>query len=105
MSLASIESGIVAVAKKIKAGIEVAGEDALKLAGFLQANQAEITGLAALAGSKTSNVVATSQQVLGEVITAVKSTSDAAVANGFNVPLTAAAVAAVKALIKDLEAL
>jgi hypothetical protein len=63
MSIASIESGIVAIAKKIKAGIEIAGEDALKIAGFLQANQAEITGLAALAGSKTSNVVATGQTV------------------------------------------
>ena len=105
MSIASIESGIVAIAKKIKAGIEIAGEDALKIAGFLQANQAEITGLAALAGSKTSNVVATGQTVLGEVITAVKSAGDAASANGLSVSLNASVIAEVKAIIKDLEAL
>lgn len=105
MSLSSIESGIVNVAKKIKAGLETAGEDALKLAGFLQANQAEITGLAALAGSKTSNVVATGQTVLGEVISAVKSAGDAASANGLSVSLNAEVIAAVKAVIKDLEAL
>jgi hypothetical protein len=105
MSLASIESGIVAIAKKIKEGFQVAEGDAIKLASFLQQNQATITGLAAIAGSKTSNVAATSEAVLGEVITAVKASGDAAAANGFNVPLTAAAVAAVKVLIKDLEAL
>jgi len=105
MSIASIESGIVAIAKKIKAGIEIAGEDALKIAGFLQANQAEITGLAALAGSKTSNVVATGQTVLGEVITAVKGAGDAASANGLSVSLNASVIAEVKAIIKDLEAL
>jgi hypothetical protein len=101
----SIESGIVAAAKKIKAGLETAGEDALKLAGFLQANQAEITGLAALAGSKTSNVVATGQTVLSAVITAVKGASDAASANGLSINLDATVIASVKAVIKDLEAL
>jgi hypothetical protein len=105
MSIASIESGIVSVAKKIKAGLETAGEDALKVAGFLQANQAEITGLAALAGSKTSNVVATGQTVLGAVITAVKGADDAASANGLSVALKASVIAEVKELIKDLEAL
>jgi hypothetical protein len=105
MSIASIESGIIAVAKKIKAGIELAGEDALKVAGFLQSNQAEITALANLAGSKTSNVVATGQTVLGAVISAVKGASDAASANGLSVSLDATVIAAVKAVIKDLEAL
>lgn len=101
----SLESSLIAAAKKVKAGIEEAGEDALKLAGFLQANQAEITGLAALAGSKTSNVVATGQTVLSAVITAVKGASDAASANGLSVNLDASVIAAVKAIIKDLEAL
>jgi hypothetical protein len=101
----SLESGIVAAAKKVKAGIEEAGEDALKLAGFLQANQAEITGLAALAGSKTSSVVATGQSVLGAVITAVKGAGDAASANGLSVPLNASLIAEVKAVIADLEKL
>jgi hypothetical protein len=105
MSIASIESGIIAAAKKIKAGFEAAGEDALKLAGFLQTNQAEIMGLATLAGSKTSNVVATGQTVLGAVITAVKSAGDAANTNGLSVTLDATVIAAVKAVIKDLEAL
>jgi hypothetical protein len=105
MSLATIESGIVGIAKKIKAGIELAGEDALKLAGFLQANQAEITGLAALAGSKTSSVVTTGQTVLGAVIGAVKTAGDAASANGLSITFDATVIAAVKAVIKDLEAL
>lgn len=105
MSISSIESKIVDIAKKIKSGIEIAGEDALKLAGFLQANQAEIAGLAALAGSKTSNVVATGQTVLSEVITAVKGAGDAASTNGLSVTLNATVIASVKALIKDLEAL
>src|SRR5579863_7943286 len=100
MSLQSIESGIVKIAKKIKDGIELAGEDALKVAGFLQANQAEITGLAALAGSKTSNVVTTGQTVLGAVISAVKGAGDAASANGLSVTLDASVIAAVKAVIK-----
>jgi hypothetical protein len=101
----SIESGIVSVAKKIKAGIEEAGEDALKLAGFLQSNQAEITGLAALAGSKTSSVVTTGQTVLGAVITAVQAAGEGAGANGLSVSLDASVIAAVKAVISDLEKL
>jgi hypothetical protein len=101
----SLESGIVAIAKKIKEGFQVAEGDAIKLANFLQQNQATISGLAAIAGSKTSNVAATSEAVLSEVITAVKASGDAAAANGLSVPLTSAAVAAVKTLIKDLEAL
>lgn len=101
----SIESGIIAAAKKIKAGIEEAGEDALKLAGFLQSNQAEITGLAALAGSKTSSVVTTGQTVLGAVITAVQAAGEGASANGLSVSLDATVIASVKAVIKDLESL
>jgi hypothetical protein len=101
----SFESGLIAVIKKIKAGLEIAGEDALKVAGFLQQNQAEISGLAALAGSKTSSVVATSQKVLGEVITVVKGSSDAAAANGLSIPLNASVIAEVKALIAELEKL
>ena len=101
----SIESGIVAVAKKIIEGFQAAEGDALKLATFLQTNAAEITGLAALAGSKSSNVVATGQSVLSVVISAVKAAGDAATANGLNVQLDAAVISAVKYVIKDLEAL
>jgi hypothetical protein len=104
-TLKTVESDIVNIAKEVKAGIEVAGEDALKLAAFLQKNQGTIAALAALAGSKSSNVEQTSLQVLTLAINAVKGTSDAAAANGVNVNLDSAAVAAVKALIADLEKL
>jgi len=100
-----IESGIVDVAKKVKAGFEDAGEDALKLAGFLQNNATEIATLAALAGKKGSTVSTVAMNLLNQVVSAVKAGGAAAGANGLNVSFDAAVIADVKAVITDLESL
>jgi hypothetical protein len=100
---AKIESDIVLVAGKIKAGFEAAGDDVLKLADFAQKNSAEITALAALAGSGATKVSAVGLQVLQLCVPVVKNADAAAGAKGLNIPLDQAAFAAVKALIADLE--
>ena len=103
--LANIESGLVNVAKKVKAGIEEAGEDSLKLMNFVQKNQVLLTGLASLAGAKGPQVEQVGLNLIGTVATAVKGAGDAASANGLSVTFDAAAIADVKALVAALEKL
>lgn len=54
--ISKIESDVVSVAKKLQAGIETAGTDALKVTSFLQKNSDLITKLAALAGPEAASV-------------------------------------------------
>lgn len=103
--LSKIEGDIVGVAKKVKDGIEDAGEDALKLANFVQKNSTEIAALAGLAGSKGSNVETVSMSVLSQVIAAVKDAGAAAGASALNVSFDQTVIADVKALIKDIESI
>jgi hypothetical protein len=103
MSIASLESNVVAFAKKVKAGLELAGEDALKVAGFVSANQTEITSLASLAGGAAGNASAVGLSLLGQVVTAVKAAGDSASANGLSVSLDASVIADVKAVIQAIE--
>ena len=100
---AKIESEIANVALKIKAGIEAAGEDILKLADFAQKNSAEITALASLAGQGATKVSAVGLQILNLCVPVVKSADAAAAAKGLSVTLDQSAVAAIKALIADIE--
>lgn len=104
-TVAKIESGIVDVAKKIKAGIEDAGEDAVKLASFVQNNATEIEGLAALAGKKGTTVSTVALNLFTQVAAAVKAAGTAAGSNGLAVSFDAAVIADVKAVIADLESL
>ena len=101
----SFESSILAFGKKIKSGIETAGEDAVKVATFLEQNAVEITGLAGLAGSKSVSVTNTATSVLGKVIAAVEAAGESAGANGLSVSLDAETIAAVKAVIAAFKAL
>jgi hypothetical protein len=103
MSVASLESNIVNFAKKVKGGLEAAGEDALKVATFLSTNSTEITGLASLAGPTGTAVAGVSTAVLGQVINAVKAAGDAGSANGLSVTLDASVIADVKAVITAIE--
>lgn len=105
MKVAVLETDLLNVASKIKAGLEAAGTDAVKVAAFLENNQTEITALANLGGSGTAKATQTGLSVLNTVITAVKGTSDAASANGLSVSFDAAAIAEVKAVIKAIEAI
>lgn len=100
-----IEGGVLGFAKKVKAGIEDAGEDAVKLAAWLQTNQTEITGLAALAGTKSSSAVAAGQALLGAAVNVATTQGTAALANGLNIPADSAAIQAVEAFIADLKKL
>jgi hypothetical protein len=99
----SLESNVIAFAKKIKAGIEDAGEDALKLAGFLASNSVEIQGLASLAGPVGAKIASVGTSVLGKVIQAVQDAGDAASANGLTVSLDQSVIADVKAVIAAIE--
>lgn len=99
----TFETNLLNFAKKVKAGIEEAGDDALKLASFLSTNSAEVTGLASLAGPAGASVSATATTVLGLVTTAVKSAGDAASQNGLSVSFDAETIAAVKAVIAAIE--
>jgi hypothetical protein len=103
MKIAILETKALAYAKDIKDGIEAAGEDAVKLATFMQNNQAKIVALASLAGPEAAAVTSAGTGLLNLAITAVKGAGDAASANGVNVSLDAAAVAEVKAAITAVE--
>lgn len=100
-----LETDIVDVAKKIKAGLEAAEGDAVKVAAFVQNNSTEITGLAALAGAPAANVTNLGLGILSQVIAAVKGAGDAASANGLSVSLDSSVIAEVKAVIAALEKL
>jgi len=103
MKIATLETAVLSVAKKVKDGIEAAGADAVKLATFLQSHQTEITSLASLAGPEAAAVTSAGAGLLNLAITAVKNTNAAAQANGINVNLDAAAIAEVKAVIAAIE--
>ena len=103
MSVASFESNVVNFAKKVKAGLETAGEDALKVASFLSTNATEISGLASLAGPTGTSVATVATSVLGQVVTAVQDAGDAASTNGLTVSFDAQVIADIKAVIAALE--
>lgn len=100
-----LETDIVDAAKAVKNGLEEAGEDALKVAAFLENNAAEISGLAALAGSGSTKVTETGLSLLSLVINAVKDAGEAASANGLSVSFDASVIADVKAVIAAIEKL
>jgi hypothetical protein len=104
MTVATLETDVLKIAKTIKAGLEAAEGDAVKVASFVENNSTEITALAALAGPGASTVTNVALGLLNTVITAVKGAGDAASTNGLSVSLDAAAIAEVKAVIKAIEA-
>lgn len=103
MGITKLETDVVNVAKKIKEGIEDAGEDAVKLAVWVQNNSAEVTALASLAGPQAASVAATGLALTNLAINAVKSAGAAVQPNGLNVTLDQATIASVKALIAAIE--
>lgn len=98
-----LESDLAAIAKKVKTGLQDAEGDAVKVATFLENNQAEITALASLAGPAAANATAVGSGILNLAINAVKNAGDAASANGLSVSLDAQTIASVKAVIAALE--
>jgi len=105
MKVATLETDLLKVAEKVKAGLEAAAGDAVKVASFMENNSAEITSLAALAGPAAAGATSTALAVLNVVITAVKGAGQAAAANGLSVSFDAAAIAEVKAVIAAIEKL
>lgn len=105
MKIATLETDLLNIAKKIKAGLEAAEGDAVKVASFVENNSAEITSLASLAGPGAAAATTTALGVLNTVIAAVKGAGDAASANGLSVSFDSAAIAEVKAVITALEKL
>jgi hypothetical protein len=103
MAIAKLETELLNIAKDVKAGLEAAGEDAIKLASFLEANSSKITALASLAGPQAAAVTTTGISLVNLAITAVKDAGASAAANGVNVKLDSAAVADVKAVIAAIE--
>jgi hypothetical protein len=103
MKIAILETKLISIAKKFKAGLEAAEGDAVKLASFVESNQTEITALATLAGPGASAATGVGLGLLNTVITAVKGAGDAASANGLSVSLDSSAVAEVKAVIAAIE--
>jgi len=103
MTVATLETDLLDVAKKVKLGLEAAEGDAVKVAAFLEQNSTEITALASLAGPGASKVSQVGLALLNTAITAVKGAGDAASQNGLSVSLDAAAVADVKSVIAAIE--
>jgi hypothetical protein len=103
MKFATLETDVLDIAKKIKAGLEAAEGDAVKVASFVENNSTEITALASLAGPGASAATSVGLGLLNTVITAVKGAGDAAAANGLSVSFDAAAIADVKAVIAAIE--
>ena len=101
----SIESDLVAFGDKVKADIELAAGDAVKLASYLSTHSTEITGLASLAGPTGTAVATAASSVLSAAVTAVETLGDAATANGLNVNFDQATIAAVKAAIAAIKAI
>jgi hypothetical protein len=101
----SIESSLVAFGEKVKADIELAGGDALKLASFLSSHQTEITGLASLAGAKGTAVAAAASAVFSAAANAVESAGSAAAANGLSVTLDQATITAVQAAVAAVKSI
>lgn len=105
MEVAKLETDVLNAAKKVKDGIEAAGNDAVKLASFVETHSTEITSLAALAGPGAANATGVGLTLLNLAITAVKKNASAASANGLSITLDSAAEASVKAVITALEKL
>jgi hypothetical protein len=101
--LATLESDVLNIGSKIKAGLAAAEGDAVKMASFLETNAPEINALASLAGPGAIGVTNTALSVLNVVITAVKGAGAAGAANGLNVSLDAALIAEVKAVLAGIE--
>ena len=102
-ALAKLETDVINVAAKVRAGIEDAGSDAVKLAAWLGNNSAEITALASLAGPGAATVSAVGLSLVNLAINAVKSMGAAAGSSGLSVTLDQDTVNAVKALIAAIE--
>jgi hypothetical protein len=98
-----LETDVVNAAKKLKAGLEDAGDDAVKVAAWLQNNQALIEKLAGLAGTGAASVSAVGLNLVSLAVTAVKSAGAGAAANGISIPLDQSAISAVEALIAAIE--
>jgi hypothetical protein len=103
MKVAVLETDAVDIAKKVKAGLEAAEGDAVKIAAFVEHNSSEFTALASLAGPGAAGATTAGLGLLNLAITAVKGAGDAASANGLSVSLDSAAVAEVKAVIAAIE--
>jgi hypothetical protein len=101
--LSKLETDIVSVGTKLKAGIEAAGTDAVKMAAWVQENSPEITALAALAGPGGSTVTSLGLSLFTAVSNAVKDAGDSASKDGLSVSLDAALIAQVKAIIAAIE--
>jgi hypothetical protein len=101
----SIESSLVAFGDKVKADIELAAGDAVKLAAYLSQHQTELTGLASLAGPTGTAIAAASTSVFTAVANAIETLGEAATANGLNVNFDSATIAAVKAAITAVKAI
>jgi hypothetical protein len=100
---AVLETDLLNIAAKVKAGLEAAEGDAVKVASFLENNQTEITALAGLAGPSSAAATTVGLSLLNTAITAVKGAGDAASANGLSVSLDSAAIAEIKAVIAAIE--
>ncbi len=103
MKIATLETDVLNVAKKIKAGLEAAEGDAIKVASFLENHSSEITSLATLAGPGAAGATKTALSMLNTIITAVKDAGEAASANGLSVSFDSAAIAEVKSVIAAIE--
>ncbi len=101
--LSKLETDIVNVAKKIKAGIEDAGDDAVKMAAWLQNNSTEVTALAGLAGPQAASVATVGLNLVNLAVNAVKTAGTAASTNGLSVTLDQDVVNDVKSLIAAIE--
>jgi hypothetical protein len=103
MKVAILESDVLSIASKVKAGLEAAEGDAVKLASFLENNSTLITALSTLAGPGAAAATSTGLGLLNTAIVAVKGAGDVASANGLSISLDSAAVAEVKAVIAAIE--
>jgi hypothetical protein len=99
----SIESNLVAFGEKVKADIELAAGDVLKLATYLGSHQTELLGLASLAGPTGTTIATASSAVFSAVANAVETLGEAATASGLNVNFDQATIAAVKAAVDAIK--
>lgn len=103
MPESKLETKIIDIAKDLRAGIEEAGDDAVKVAAWVQKNSAQIQLLASLGGPEAASVSATGLALTSLAVNAVKNAGSAASANGVSVTLDQATIAAVEKLIAAIE--
>jgi hypothetical protein len=101
--IAKLETDAVNFAKDVKAGIEDAGDDAVKLAVWLGNNSTKITALADLAGAGAAKASTVGLNLTNLAINAVKAAGGAAATNGLTVSLDQSAISAVQDLIETIE--